>query len=86
MVEYTSPSADLPLQWRIIGQLRDTYILLEDNDYFYLVDQHALAERIAYERMKVSDAIHTDTHTLLTPIVITCSPGFLSSQYEEILQ
>lgn len=44
------------------------YILLEDNDYLYIVDQHALAERIAYERMKQQAVTNTTVHTLLQPV------------------
>ena len=32
-----------------IGQLFNTYIILEDKNDFYLIDQHAAAERINYE-------------------------------------
>lgn len=36
----------------IVGQLRDSYIVLEWQKYVYRVDQHALAERIAFEKMR----------------------------------
>jgi DNA mismatch repair ATPase MutL len=35
-----------------VGQLRDSYIVLESTDGLYYIDQHALAERIAFEKMK----------------------------------
>ena len=45
------------------------YIMLEDNDFLYFADQHALAERIAYERMK--KYAHTcGTHQLLQPVSV----------------
>lgn len=50
------------------------YILLEDNDFFYVVDQHALAERTAYERLKVVQHNDTSSHTLLQPVSISVSP------------
>ena len=62
------------MQWKIIGQLWDMYILLEDNDAFYMVDQHALAERIAYETMKIRAKEDTTRHTLLQPIAVDLSP------------
>ena len=37
----------------ILGQLRDTYIVAQGVDSVYYVDQHALAERITFEKMKV---------------------------------
>lgn len=56
----SSPAlADLPLMidaddthFTILGQLWDMYIMLETFDGLYLIDQHALAERIAFEKMK----------------------------------
>lgn len=34
----------------IIGQFNDTYILAENNDELYMIDQHAAHEKILYER------------------------------------
>lgn len=41
---------------QIIGQLWQTYILAESQTGLYLIDQHALAERIAFEQMKAGVA------------------------------
>lgn len=86
LVEYFAWWADVPVQWKIIGQLWDMYILLEDNDAFYMVDQHALAERISYETMKIRAKEDVTRHTLLQPISVSVSPWFLVSQYEETMQ
>ena len=37
---------------QVVGQLRQSYILAESTTGMYLIDQHALAERIAFETMK----------------------------------
>ncbi|MBP6086109.1 hypothetical protein KA478_02790 [Patescibacteria group bacterium] len=74
LVSHAEENASIPLQRRILGQLRDMYILLEDNDFLYFVDQHALAERIAYERMKMYDSTHAASHTLLQPVSVVVSP------------
>jgi len=86
LVSHAEENASIPLQRRILGQLRDMYILLEDNDFLYFVDQHALAERIAYERMKMYDSTHASSHTLLQPVSVVVSPWFLGTQYEETLK
>jgi len=58
----------------IKGFIKGTYILAEDNEYMYLIDQHAANERINYEKYltalknKTKDAIN-----LLIPIVIELS-------------
>lgn len=38
--------------YNIIGQLKNSYIILEYNDVVYFLDQHALHERILYEHFK----------------------------------
>lgn len=39
-------------QFTVIGQLRNTYILLEHEDGLFVVDQHAAHERVLYEKFK----------------------------------
>lgn len=41
----------ISINYRIIGQLFDTYILVEYNDTFLLIDQHAAHERILYDKL-----------------------------------
>jgi DNA mismatch repair protein MutL len=85
IVESWADGAQIPVQWRILGQLWDMYILLEDNDFFYIVDQHALAERIAYERLKNMQQTSMSMMTLLQPVSVSLSPGFLVGDYEATL-
>lgn len=56
---------------KIIGQLRDSYIILQHNTGIQYIDQHALAERIAFEKMKkeITDGQYSSS-TLLHPISI----------------
>ncbi|MCF7835395.1 DNA mismatch repair endonuclease MutL [Candidatus Gracilibacteria bacterium] len=39
-------------EYKIVGQLRNSYVMLESKDSLFYIDQHALAERIAFEKMK----------------------------------
>lgn len=41
---------DTPL-WKIIGQAHNSYIIIETKDWIKFLDQHALAERIIYEKL-----------------------------------
>lgn len=59
----------------IIGQLFNTYILCQDEDIFYLVDQHAAHERILYENLinkKMKNDI--ESQSLLIPLIIELTP------------
>lgn len=58
----------LPLM-ECIGQLFSTYILAQGNDYLYLIDQHAAAERINYERIyeRIKNEVVT-SYDLLIPM------------------
>ena len=59
----------------IIGQLFNTYILCQDGERFYLVDQHAAHERVIYDYLlykKVNNTI--EQQALLTPLIIELTP------------
>lgn len=57
-------------EYRVVGQLWDMYIVLESPDALYYIDQHALAERIAFEKMKKILAEQQKSHTLLQPLTV----------------
>ncbi len=44
-------SSKARLRHRIIGQLFDTYWLVEYDDKFYIIDQHAAHEKVLYEKL-----------------------------------
>ena len=44
--------------WKIIWQSHNSYIIVETNDWIKFLDQHALAERIIYEKLINSDYGH----------------------------
>lgn len=46
------PAVEPVFQFKIIGQLYQTYIILENENGLVLIDQHAAHERIIYERLK----------------------------------
>ena len=62
---------DIP--WRYVGELYNSYILVEQGEEAYLIDKHAAHERILFEKLKAEqEAI--SAQTLLTPITHRSSP------------
>lgn len=60
--------------FRYIGQFNQTYLLFEDDNNLYLIDQHAAMERIMYEKIKKSFAENSiKLNELLIPLKIDIS-------------
>lgn len=60
----------------IIGQLFGTYVLGQNEDTFYLIDQHAAHERIMFEHIKEKyNNKSISMQELLLPIVLELSPA-----------
>lgn len=72
-------------EYQVIGQLWNSYIVLQSNDALYYIDQHALAERIAFETMKKEENLNSEP--LLQPLKyeITNVPN-LPNKIEELNQ
>ncbi|HNQ86734.1 MAG TPA: DNA mismatch repair endonuclease MutL [Deltaproteobacteria bacterium] len=59
----------------VIGVFHATYVLLQDHDSLYIMDQHAAHERITYERLRRMHARGDQAvQELLTPMVLDLSP------------
>ncbi len=50
--------------WKIVGQVFNSYIIVEKDDKLIILDQHALAERIIYEKLIKKD-LDTQSQQLL---------------------
>jgi DNA mismatch repair protein MutL len=91
---YSVPKAEtqeLPMhEWRLVGTLWDTYLLVAYADRLVVVDQHAAAERITFERMRRSlEEGRVQTQRLLVPAQVELDAGAVSvleSQRERIAQ
>lgn len=69
-------------KYRVIGQLFDTYWLIEFEDKFYMMDQHAAHEKILYEKtMKHLEEKTLDTQMILPPVVLS-----LNMHEEQVLK
>ena len=54
---------------RVVGQIRQTYIVAEGDGGMYLVDQHAAHERVLYDRIRPAAAVRERaTQPLLAPL------------------
>ncbi|MBI5682501.1 MAG: DNA mismatch repair endonuclease MutL [Deltaproteobacteria bacterium] len=63
-----------------IGQLWEEYILCEDRDQFYIIDQHAAAERVTYEKLKLMyNTSGIKSQMLLVPEMIELSVAEISA-------
>ena len=72
---------DDAVHFRLIGQVFDTFWLIEYKDELLIIDQHAAHEKVLYEElMKELSENHVYSQNLLTPVVLT-----LTHREKEIL-
>ena len=67
--DFGAGKTELPLsQWRLVGTLWNTYLLLASSGRLVVVDQHAAAERITFERLRAGFvAGRVESQRLLVP-------------------
>lgn len=74
-------SSEAIIKHKIIGQLFDTYWLVEYEDNLFILDQHAAHEKVLYERtIKSLETREYSVQNLAVPIIVT-----LSMKEEELL-
>ena len=61
------------IPWRYVGELYQSYILVEQGDEAWLIDKHAAHERILFEKLKANQEA-SSSQVLLNPIVQRLSP------------
>jgi DNA mismatch repair protein MutL len=73
-VQSTPMREQLPML-RVLGQVRQMYIIAEGPDGLYLIDQHAAHERILFEQLQTEKAaMSVSTQNLLEPLPIELLP------------
>ncbi|MBR4435271.1 MAG: DNA mismatch repair endonuclease MutL [Clostridia bacterium] len=60
-------------QARIIGAAFDSYVIVQQGDSVYFIDQHAAHERILYERL-ISGSMKFDSQILALPLTLRLDP------------
>ena len=63
--------AEIP--WRYVGELYNSYIIVEQGEDAYLIDKHAAHERILFEKLKANQE-SISSQSLLTPVACRLSP------------
>ena len=72
-VEQTAIVMPAETPWRMVGELYNSYILVEQGEDAFLIDKHAAHERILFEKLKAhQEAI--SSQMLLSPIAVHLSP------------
>ena len=66
---------DMPTepQWRMVGELYRSYVIVEEGDNAFLIDKHAAHERILFDKLKANQEAFS-SQALLTPIPVRLSP------------
>ena len=59
--------------WRYVGELYNSYILVERDEEAYLIDKHAAHERILFEKLKANQE-SISSQSLLTPVSCNLGP------------
>jgi len=69
MEQQALPMAD-EIPWRMVGELYNSYIIVEQGEDAFLIDKHAAHERILFEKLKANQE-SISSQILLTPIPVT---------------
>ena len=60
--------------WRMVGELYNSYIIVEQGENAFLIDKHAAHERILFEKLKANQE-KISAQALLSPISVRLSPS-----------
>ena len=61
------------IPWRYVGELYNSYIIVEQGEEAYLIDKHAAHERILFEKLKANQE-SISSQSLLSPVACRLSP------------
>ena len=61
------------IPWRMVGELYNSYILVEQGEEAFLIDKHAAHERILFEKLKANQE-DISSQALITPLPVRLRP------------
>ena len=64
---------EIPKEMRVFGTLFNTYILAEYDDRLFMIDQHAVHERLLYDRLMNEQSELKSSQELLVPLIVSLS-------------
>ena len=73
-VEQTALEMPAEETWRMVGELYNSYIIVEQGDNAFLIDKHAAHERILFEKLKANQE-KISSQALLAPIPVRLGPS-----------
>ena len=73
-MEQTALPMPEEIPWRLVGELYNAYIIVEQGEEAFLIDKHAAHERILFEKLKANQEV-ISSQSLLTPIPVRLSPA-----------
>ena len=62
------------IEWRMVGELYNSYIIVEQGEEAFLIDKHAAHERILFEKLKANQE-KISSQSLLTPVPVRLGPS-----------
>ena len=74
--EMEQVTLDMPaeIEWRMVGELYNSYVIVEQGDNAFLIDKHAAHERILFEKLKANQE-KISSQALLTPVPVRLAPA-----------
>ena len=78
------PSPLLPQtpDWRLVGEVLETYLIVEQGDEIHFIDKHAAHERLNFDRLQAQEYTPM-SQTLLEPLVIELPPQEVQALLDE---
>ena len=73
-MEQTALEMPKEIEWRLVGELYNSYIIVEQGEEAFLIDKHAAHERILFEKLKANQE-KISSQSLLTPVSVRLNPS-----------
>jgi len=73
-MEQTALEMPAEVPWRMVGELYNSYIIVEQGEDAFLIDKHAAHERILFEKLKANQE-QISSQTLLQPVPVRLNPS-----------